>query len=236
MTKKQILAVALGAAVVATAVAAAVIASALVQGGTHGGHGLAAGHHDRGASLAAACAAAPVSRGFHQVRLTRALDIQNASVTITVPCEIHMSGKSGLTIYRSVIRSGSLVVVDDAPGGPSPVSIIGSSLSSIDGGLLVRLQHAGDSILISSSHISYPLSVWFATENEGRTGHDGMINVVDSTVISKGSSSDGIMLMSAGRGNFVHNAFSTSDAGLALLFARKCHMSGNTGAVPRCQV
>jgi hypothetical protein len=236
MTKKQIFVVALGAAVVAAAVTAAVTASVIGQGRIHGGHTVAARNHLGGVSLAARCTAAPVSAGFHQVRLTGPLHMQNASVTITVPCEIQMSGKARLTIHSSVIHSGNLVVVDDAPGGPSPVSIVGSSLSSTDGGLLVRLQHSGDNILISRSHINYPLSVWFATENEDSTGHEGLINVENSTIISKGSSSGGIMLMSAGHGIFVHNAFSTTDAGPALLFARQCHMSGNTGAVPRCDL
>jgi hypothetical protein len=242
MSKRHIFAAALGTAVVAATVALAVVASAFLQGRTDGGrltaggHTVAAGHH-WGDRLAAKCAAAPVSAGFHQVRLTRPLLIQYAFVTITVPCEIHMSGRARLTIYRSVIRSGSLVVVDDAPGGPSPVTVIGSSLSSTDGGLLVRLQHSGDNILIIGSRISYPLSVWFATQDEDRTGHNGMINVVSSIVISKGSSSEGIMLMSAGRGNFFHNFFKTSQQpGLALLFAHECHMKGNIGAVPRCSV
>lgn len=193
---------------------------------------------NNGFDLAKACNNASVTNGLGQVTLNNSLTIQNASITITAPCEVHLTNGADLNIANSEVVTDKLAILDDSTiEKASPVSIINSHLSSTDGGLFVRLQHGSDNINIQNSVIDYPLSVEFATADMDGTNHNGNLDVVNTAIRSVGSASEGILLVSNGKGEFDNDNFSTNaNDNLALLSASSCQMANDVGAAPKCQV
>lgn len=199
--------------------------------------------------IAKACDTATVTDGLGQVTLSQSLTIQNVSVTITAPCEIHLTNGASLNIHSSQLVTNNLVILDDSSQSvPSPISIENANLQSSNGGLFIKLQHDGN-ISVQHSTIDYPLSVSLMTgdaddtnQNDSLainttkgTSQDGSLDVESSTIRSNGPSSEGIVLVSTGSGQFVGDSFSTSaDEHLAILSAHYCHMANNSGTLPAC--
>jgi hypothetical protein len=189
-----------------------------------------------GYDLAKACNTAPVTDGLGQVTLSTSLTIQNVSLTITTPCEIHLTNGASLIIHNSQLTTDKLVVLDDSSQPvSSPISIEHSTLHSSNGGLFIRLQHGGDNISVQHSTIDYPLSVSLATSDTDGTNQDGSIDVEATTIRSNDPASEGILLVSTGTGNFVNDIFSTTaDDHYAILSAHSCHIANDSGTLPQC--
>lgn len=180
-----------------------------------------------------ACKTAPVKDGFGQVTLSSSLTIQNASLAIPVPCEIQLTKGANLNIDGSQLVTDQLVILDDpSQSEPSQLSIENSKLSSATGGLFIRFEDGG-SISVDHSTIDYPLSVSLAISDV--IDQDGILDIEGSTIRSNGPSSEGIILVSTDTGRFAGNKFSTTaNSHFAILSARNCQMTNNTGALPKC--
>ena len=182
--------------------------------------------------IAKACNTAHISEGFSQVKLSQSLTIRNASLTISVPCEIKLVDGATLSIYNSELVTDRLVILNDSSNPvPSQISIESSKLESTNGGLFIRFQYGGD-ISVKHSAIDYPLSVSFAISDKDQ---DAKLDVETSTIRSNGPSSEGIVLVSTVKGRFVNDSFSTSaEPHAAILSAPDCQMIHDSGTLPKC--
>lgn|GEM_PF-3228055 len=188
------------------------------------------------ADIAQRCAASTDVSGFGSVTIDKTIVSESETVTIAVPCTLHLRNGATLDIERASLKTDKLIVADDAAGPSSSLEIVRSAvIGAASAGLLVQLQHAGDSITVDHTSIDYPLSVFLTTQNADGSGSAGDISVTSTAISSTDPASEGIHLIAEGTGTFKSDSFKTpADDGSAVLYAASCVMSRVTGAVPKC--
>jgi hypothetical protein len=189
------------------------------------------------ADIARQCAAATDSSGFGSVVVSQTIVSRRETVSVAVPCTIHLSQGATLDIEGSTITTNKLIVADDGSANvTSNVKMVGATLTGTTGaGLFVQLRHSGDLITLDHVTISYPLSVFFTSLLSDSSGTPGNISVTSSSLYSNDPASEGIHLIAEGSGTFKSDTFSTTaDDGSAVMYASSCVLSKVTGGVPKC--
>ena len=163
-------------------------------------------------------------------------NLQNESGLISVNCKIRL--KAGTTLQMNNVRLETKnLLIEDASFAkrPSHIDINNSSFISSVGGFQIKLNAPKSTVAVNGSTLSYNLSVGISV---GQTDKDIATNLVvkNSTMRSKSTTSEGIVLVSIGLATFENNHFELADQNSkALLLGAHCNISANTNANDTCQ-
>ena len=186
------------------------------------------------ASAAAGCAAAVGPDGFGRITVTGNV-VWAGDVTFTVPCIVQLSDGAALHVAHVRLKSDKLYFTELQPTGPrSSVEVLDSTLTGgPTGGLQIRMAHPGSAVTIANSSLSYVLSIGASVGavDDGAAS----LNVLNSQFTSDDPSSEGVVLVSTGRGVFTNDRFAVNaDQGTALIYAQRCVQANNVGSNKQC--
>jgi len=134
------------------------------------------------------------------------------------------------------LNSSKLFITEQNQSGPkSAINILNSTLTGIgDAGFQIRLAHVGSQVTVTNSQITYVLSIGISVGAVDDPA--AQLIVLNSQMTSDDPRSEGIVLVSTGRGVFTGDRFAVNPAQqTALVFAQNCSQALTVGSNKQCQ-
>jgi hypothetical protein len=186
----------------------------------------------RSNSLDQRCRRTVGADGFGTVRLTGTTNLDKQTVKITVNCRWQLLPGARLNITKSHLLVEKLLITSSlGPGQATWMQLANSDLKGQ--GLQVQLKAAASQVQIKDSRFSFPLSIGVSV-GAGDSDQQARLHVKNSTLVSSGASSRGIVLASTGEGHFQNNHFGLRSGDQAIMLAVDCQASQNVGQILAC--
>ena len=168
--------------------------------------------------------------------------IQNERGRISVPCKLYLRPGTTLQMTNVHLETKHLLIDDTPmpqPDGavrqPTHIVLNHTRFIGSDAGFQIKSPTKGSTVSIMDSTIDYPLSVGVSV-GQGDDDNNASLVVHHNTMRSKGEATQGIMLVSTGKGIFRGNHFALHDPNdFALLLGSTCKIENNDHANERCK-
>jgi hypothetical protein len=134
------------------------------------------------------------------------------------------------------LHTSKLFLTEQNPSGPkSTINILNANLSGVgDAGFQIRLAHPGSQVTVLNSQMNYVLSIGISAGAVDDPA--AQLVVLNSQMTSSDPRSEGIVLVSTGRGIFTNDRFTVNPAQqTALVFAQSCTQALTVGSNKQCQ-
>ncbi|MEO8784728.1 MAG: hypothetical protein ABI221_00120 [Candidatus Saccharimonadales bacterium] len=170
--------------------------------------------------------------GFGTVTISGVVSLRNQNGRLSTDCRLQLLPGAQLRLIDSRLETGKLLISDQASSElPSSILIDRSKLSG--DGFQVRLKAAGSSAIVQDSQLNFRLSLGLSL-GAGDQDQRASLVVMGSKLQSDESASQGIILVSTGRGTFKNTQFLAPLGDSALLLAPKCQSNQNRGPITAC--
>lgn len=186
-------------------------------------------------TIAADCANSVGPDGFSHATVAGTV-VWTGAITIDTPCIVQLADGASLQVVNATLRTSKLFITEENPSGlKSTINILNANLSGIgDAGFQIRLAHAGSQATVTNSQMNYVLSIGISVGAVNDAA--AQLAVLNSQMTSNDSRSEGIVLVSTGRGVFTTDRFAVNPTQqAALLFAQTCTQLFTVGSNKQCQ-